>query len=106
MTDDKLDRCADSRLDPRDDEQRVFVVAHRHGIVQQPDEGHEYEAIFALYATRDGEKMVLEAIPAAQGEIERVPRVSVAADDALKQTNDDAKRFVPVVNRHPELDNE
>lgn len=103
MTRFKLERCDGLLREPREHEQCVFAVAHRHGLVQDLNADHEHEALFVLYATADGEQMVLEAIPAGPDEFERIPRISVASDEALKPTNDEAARFAPVVNKHPEV---
>lgn len=103
MTREKLEQCDGLLREPRDHEQCVFAVAYRHGLVQDLDADHEHEAMFVLYATADGEQMVLEAIPAGHEQFERVPRISVASDEALKPTNDEAARFAPIVQKHPEV---
>lgn len=106
MTESKLKQCDDQLREPRAHEERVYAVAHRQGLIQDFDDEREYEVMFVLYATEEGERMCLEAIPAGAGDFNRVPRISVASDETLRPADDRVSKYAPIVQRHPEVGNE
>jgi len=85
------------------DESVVFAVAHRHGVAQNFADERERAAQAILYATADGELVVERWVDSAEGGLDRADRAMVVPADALMPADDAAKRFAPVVQRHPEV---
>lgn len=89
----------------RADERVAFAVAVRPGhlVVDTPSVDSDIEANAVLYLTRDGEFAVERHVTGATGDLGLVPRAIVAATAALEPADAAAKRFGPVVRRHPEV---
>jgi len=85
------------------DERVVFAVAHRHGVAQNLVEERERAAQAVLYLTRDGEQVVERWVDSAEGSLARADRAMIVPADALNAADDHAKRFAPVIRRHPEV---
>lgn len=96
-----LPRLAEPRTnDVAGDGELAFAVAHQHGIVQDVADQREYEALCVLFLTADGSRAVERWIPAAKNQLERVPRVTRAPDDMLRQA---AAGFADALALHPEV---
>ena len=107
MTHAKLLDCNDVHADVGAGEAAVFAVAHRQGVVQRDADEFECEAMCVLYLTADGERAVERWYhEVAPDEFERVDRAFVAPLDDLMPIGPNARRFAPIVRRHPEVDGE
>jgi len=101
ITEGTLPRLAEPRTnDMAGDGELAFAVAHQHGIVQDRGDQREYEALCVLYLTAAGSRAVERWIPAAKNQLERVPRVTRAPADMLRQT---AAGFADALALHPEV---
>lgn len=107
MTAEKLTECRppehDLDAEPKSG-RRVVAIAHSHGIVQDHHDGREYEAHYVLYATFDGEHVCERWISGTRDDLSRIPRGFVAPVQALDPIGENARRFAPIVQRHPEVD--
>jgi hypothetical protein len=104
MTADKLDRCREPAHDlDAADGVAVFAVAHQHGLIQRPADEREWEVEGVLYVTADGERAIEKHVPAANGQLERVERATVADADDLEPADGYAAKVAPIVQRHPEV---
>ena len=81
----------------------VFAVAHRHGAAQDHEQHHERAAHAVLYLTADGGRVVERWVTGPAGDLSAVARATIVPVDALVAADKHAKRFAPVVQRHPEL---
>jgi len=85
------------------DERVVFCVAHRHGAVQDHIERSERAAHAVLYLTADGERAVERWVSGPIDDLSAVDRAMIVPADALVEADRAAKRFAPIVHRHPEV---
>ena len=85
------------------DERVVFCVAHRHGAVQDHIERSERAAHAVLYLTADGEQVVERWVSGANGDLSAVDRAMVVPVATLVEADRAAKRYAPIVQRHPEV---
>jgi len=86
-------------------ERVMFAVAVRAGrlIVDTATVESDIQANAVLYLTEDGSQAVERHISGASDDLGLVPRAIVADRDALEAVGAAAKRFAPVVRRHPEV---
>lgn len=104
MTAEKLDQCAEpDTLDADGDERAVYAVAHQQGIVQRPEQDHEYEAMCVLYVTRDGERACERWIAAGPAEFCAVDRAFVADVDDLEDVGERSAKYAPIARKHQEV---
>ena len=99
MTRDKLDQMQPPSDTVGEGETAVFAVAHQTGIVQYPADEREYEAIAVLYVTRDGEQVSEKWV--ATSSLSEIERAAAVANADLEPAGENAKRFAPIVRRHP-----
>ncbi|RDZ96895.1 hypothetical protein DEQ92_21425, partial [Haloferax sp. Atlit-6N] len=105
ITDDKLTELSppEHDLDAEPDTgRRCVAIAHQHGIVQDHADEREYEAHCVLYATLDGEWVCERWIPGIGSDLSEIPRGFVAPVAGLSAAGENARRFAPIVQRHPE----
>jgi len=84
----------------------AFAVAVRPGrlVVDKPSVDSDIGAAVAvLYLTADGEHVVERHIQGSPDDLGLVPRATVASLNALSPADAHAKRYAPVVRRHPEV---
>ena len=107
MTESKLAECRQPDANLFElvdaDERVVFAIAHRHGVVQHLAAEHERAAQAVLYATADGEHVVERWVDSHEGSLDRADRAMIVPADALEAADEAARRFAPIVNRHPEV---
>jgi len=107
MTPERLAECRQPQRNlfelADDSECVVFAVAYRDGLVQNIPEQYEFEARAVLYLTADGEQAIESWSRATKSDLRDVERATLAPEDKLTDADDHAKRFGPVVRRHPEV---
>lgn len=81
-----------------------FAVAVRGGsiITETPLFEYDSDAVAVLYLTTDGERVVERHQQAHVDDLRYVPRAVIVPDRELSTADAAAKRFGPVVQRHPE----
>ena len=106
MTHERLDDCRQPDRNlfelAGDDHRVVFAVAYREGIVQNVAEQYEFEGLAVLFLTADGERVVEQWVRATQSGLGDISRAFVCPTSKLDDADEHAKRFAPVVGRHPE----
>jgi len=108
LTTDDLNACRQPNGDVAEatdaHQQAVFAVAVREGILHKSTPGRDLDQphLSVLYVTADGEQATTERV-AAGGGLSLVNRVLVVRARELQSTPDHARRFAPVVQRHPEV---
>lgn len=107
MTESKLAACRQPQRNlfeaAADGQCVVFAVAHRHGAEQNHDERTERAAHRVLYLTADGERAIEDSVTAAVDDLSRVDRAKMVPESMLEAAGEAAKRFGPIVQRHPEV---
>ena len=86
-------------------QQAVFAVAVRDGILYADTPGRTLDLphVSVLYVTADGARATTRRVPANPGELSLVNRVLIVDEHELQPATESAKRFAPVVRRHPEV---
>jgi len=104
MTAEKLAAAREPEtLDADTDAEPVFAIAHRTAVVQDWTNAREYEAMLVLYATSDGERVCERRYPVDGDEFGAIERSFLAPAESLSTIEENAERFAPVVQRHPEV---
>jgi hypothetical protein len=104
MTEEKLAAAQEpDTLDAGPDERAVYAIAHQQGVVQRPEQQHEYEAMCVLYVTRDGERACERWIAAAPEEFCAVDRAFVADVDDLEDVGERSAKYAPIARKHEEV---
>jgi len=82
----------------------AFAVAVRGGtlVTETPMFEYDSDAVAVLYLTADGERVVERHQQAHVDDLRYVPRALIASDRQFAPVDEAAKRFAPVVQRHPE----
>ncbi|WEL29826.1 hypothetical protein HBNXHx_1720 [Haloferax volcanii] len=104
MTEAKLRACNQVEAsDDGDHEVAVFAVAHRHGVIQNTIRKTDQDGEAVLYMTADGERCTERWYRVLDGEFEEIDRAFIADGRHLDEADEVAKRFAPIVQRHPEV---
>ena len=104
MTHQKLATARDQDVDVDDGQERVYAVAHLDGVVQRPADEYEVEARSVLYATEDGEQVCERWYLGADADgFDAIDRMDVVAGDDLEPIGERARRYSPIVQKHPEV---
>jgi len=93
----------DDLTENQDGGRPVVAIAHQHGLVQDHSDLREFEAHSVLYATFDGEFVCERWISGVAEDLSDVPRGFIAPVDGLDAIGKNAKRFAPIVSKHPEF---
>lgn len=106
LTSDDLDECSQPGHDVTDapaGQRAVFAVAVRRGILHAETPGRDLDMphLSIVYLTADGEQALAKRVAAGNG-LALVNRALVVDDRELQPTPDHARRWAPIVQRHPE----
>ena len=82
----------------------AFAVAVRGGrlVTETPLFEYDSDAVAVLYLTADGERVVERHQQASSDDLRYVPRAVIGSNREFEPVDEAAKRFAPVVQRHPE----